>query len=569
MKAIYRLISFLLRLSAEIPHSRLRIVAIAITGVVAGVSSTAMVALINSIVSEASTPLSTKTWAFAALCVALPAGRFLSQTLLVDLAQSSLLALRLRLSRRVLSAPLRQIEQIGASRLLATLTTDIGTIADSMSMVPLLILHLTVVLSCLAYLAWLDARLLVQVALFIVAGILSYRFATGLATNFFRRSRRLMDEVFNQIRSMVEGTKELKMHRGRREAFVKTIEASTMALQREQKSGQIVFSAASSWGQVLFFILTGIIVLVMPRFYTFESKVLIGYTIVLFQMMAPLEVLLTAIPGLSRGTVAMATVEGLGFSLETEVPDEAQGTTPELWDRLELVGVEHTYHQENSDESFQLGPIDLAFRHGELVFLVGGNGSGKTTLAKILIGLYPPEVGEVRFAGETITDANRDVYRDRFSVVFSDFFLFENLLGLESAELDGEAHRYLQRLQLDRKIQVQDGRFSTLALSQGQRKRLALLTAYLEDRSIYLFDEWAADQDPTFKQIFYLELLPELRRRGKTVFVISHDDHYFHVADRIVKLDYGQVEFDRTLDEHAGLIAIQGGGASEERQAQA
>jgi putative ATP-binding cassette transporter len=94
-------------------------------------------------------------------------------------------------------------------------------------------------------------------------------------------------------------------------------------------------------------------------------------------------------------------------------------------------------------------------------------------------------------------------------------------------------------------VQVKDGSFSSIALSQGQRKRLALLTAYLEDRSIYVFDEWASDQDPMFKQIFYTQLVPELKQRGKTILVISHDDHYFHLADRIVKLDSGKLEYDQ------------------------
>jgi putative ATP-binding cassette transporter len=91
---------------------------------------------------------------------------------------------------------------------------------------------------------------------------------------------------------------------------------------------------------------------------------------------------------------------------------------------------------------------------------------------------------------------------------------------------------------------VREGAFSTLALSQGQRKRLALLTAYLEDRPIYLFDEWAADQDPQFKEIFYHHLLPELRARNKTVLVITHDDRYYDVADRLIKLDYGKLVYD-------------------------
>jgi len=103
---------------------------------------------------------------------------------------------------------------------------------------------------------------------------------------------------------------------------------------------------------------------------------------------------------------------------------------------------------------------------------------------------------------------------------------------------------YLTQLHLERKVLLVDGALSTTALSQGQRKRLALLTAWLEERPIYVFDEWAADQDPTFKRVFYEELLPELRRAGRTVLVISHDDRYFHLADRLLRLESGQLRED-------------------------
>ncbi|HEY5885648.1 MAG TPA: cyclic peptide export ABC transporter, partial [Pyrinomonadaceae bacterium] len=220
---------------------------------------------------------------------------------------------------------------------------------------------------------------------------------------------------------------------------------------------------------------------------------------------------------------------------------------PLTWDSLELREVMHTYPSEEKDEGFMLGPIDLTLRPGELVFFIGGNGSGKTTLAKLLIGLYAPESGEIRLNGTPITDENRDHYRQMFTAVFSDFYLFDSLLGIESPQLDEHALEYLKQLQLTQKVQVNDGVLSTTNLSQGQRKRLALLTAYLEDRPIYLFDEWAADQDPLFKQVFYYELLPELKARGKTVLVISHDDRFYEVGDRIIKLDYGKIVYDQPV----------------------
>ena len=99
-----------------------------------------------------------------------------------------------------------------------------------------------------------------------------------------------------------------------------------------------------------------------------------------------------------------------------------------------------------------------------------------------------------------------------------------------------------------------DGVFSTTRLSRGQRKRLALVTAYLEDRPIYLFDEWAADQDPLFRRVFYQRLLPELKRRGKTVVAVTHDDRYFDAADQLIKLEEGKVV--KTLRHEAELAAL-------------
>jgi putative ATP-binding cassette transporter len=94
---------------------------------------------------------------------------------------------------------------------------------------------------------------------------------------------------------------------------------------------------------------------------------------------------------------------------------------------------------------------------------------------------------------------------------------------------------------MDQKVTMQGRTFSTLDLSQGQRKRLALVTAYLEDRPIYVFDEWAADQDPQYKEVFYKTLLPDLCKRGKLVVVITHDDRYFHLGSQVIKLEDGKV----------------------------
>ena len=225
-----------------------------------------------------------------------------------------------------------------------------------------------------------------------------------------------------------------------------------------------------------------------------------------------------------------------------KTPVEAPGVTPvRSWKQIELAGVTHAYHRDGQADGFLLGPVDMTVHPGEIVFIIGGNGSGKTTLAKLITGLYMPEEGEIRLDGRPVTAENCEGYRQLFSAVFDDATIFESLWGLGAADLDERAREYLGQLELDHVVTVSNGVFSTTHLSRGQRKRLALLTAYLEDRPIYLFDEWAADQDPTFRKVFYLRLLPELKRRGKAVVAITHDDRYFANADRVVKLEEGKV----------------------------
>lgn len=208
--------------------------------------------------------------------------------------------------------------------------------------------------------------------------------------------------------------------------------------------------------------------------------------------------------------------------------------------------------EDAGDAGFALGPIDLTFEPGQITFIVGGNGSGKSTLAKLITGLYVPRTGSLSLNGEQIDHENVEWFRQNSSAIFTDFHLFEDYLGFDRPGIDAEVQHYLEELQIAHKVTVRDGRLSTIDLSQGQRKRLALLTALLEDRSIYLFDEWAADQEPKFRDVFYTEILADLKARRKTVIVITHDDRYFHLADQLVKLDFGKLTEASTT---AGMAA--------------
>jgi putative ATP-binding cassette transporter len=533
------LIKFLLRISWT------RVVLSIFLGVVSGACTTGLLALINTKLNSNRVDPSTLLLTFVALCLIVPLARFAAESLLIGLGQGAVFNLRMQMCRRILAAPMRGLEEIGSHRLIATLTNDIPSITSALTYIPLFCINIVVVVGCLVYLGFLSIPTLLAVLFFMVVGVISYQLPTARAMFFHRLGREHADQLYSHFRALTTGTKELKLHRNRREAFLTTqLEPTATTLQKLNYKGQIIFLIASCWGQVLLFVVIGVMVFALPSVSNVNNEILTGCALALVYLMTPLEAILSVFPNMAHASVALQKVQKLGLSLEAQAErsdSTSDSDSPASWDLMELTGVTHTYHREKENSRFTLGPIDLTFLRGETVFLTGGNGCGKTTLIKLIIGLYEPETGEIRLDGKPVTDENREEYRQLFSAVFSDFFLFESLLGVETRELDKKALDYLVQLQLDHKVQVKDGELSTIDLSQGQRKRLALLTAYLEDRPIYVFDEWAADQDPQFKEIFYLQLLPELKARGKTVLVISHDDRYYELADRIVKMEYGQI----------------------------
>jgi putative ATP-binding cassette transporter len=518
-----------------------------VAGVVSGASTTALIATIHMALSTEGPAKNRYFAAFAALCVLVPVTRFVSGTVLVRLGQRIMFNLRMQLCRQILNAPLRQLEEIGPARLLSSFSGDIISITNIIVNFPILCMSVAVVVGSLGYVGWLSPTVLVTLLAFVTLGIFCQQFLIRRAQGAVRQSREAQDAVFREFRTLTDGNKELKLHHRRGEAFINdAVRTAAADYRRHTIASMDIYNGASSWSQMLFFVLIGLLVFGVPYLRDVGNQVLTGCILAFLYMVGSLEQIMGMLPGVGMAKAAMRKMEMLGLSLDASSEGEAAGDlTPDPnWKSLELSNVVHSYRTDTQEHPFVLGPLSMALRPGELLFLVGGNGSGKTTLAKLLTGLYAPESGEIRIDGRPVNDENRRLYRQHFSVVFYDFYLFEKFLGLDAPDFDKRASRYLSTLLLDNKVVIRDGALSTTDLSQGQRKRLALLTAYLEDRPIYLFDEWAADQDPMFKEFFYRELLPELKARGKTIIVISHDDRYYDVADRIVKLDSGQLVSD-------------------------
>jgi putative ATP-binding cassette transporter len=472
-----------------------------------------------------------------------------SRFLLIKISQQVPYELRLRLSRQAFNVPLRKFEEIGSHRILAILTQDMSTIAIALLDFPVFCVNLAMAVGCLIYLCWLSPIVFAAFTFILIVTMTSLQLVNRAAGRHLKRARDDWDVLLNHIRSLLDGTKELRLNRQRREAFFSELMMPRAdSFRRNNSIGRQMLGVNAAGSQALYFIFIGLLVYGLPRLWPISSDTLIAYALAALYLRTPMTIVLDIIPSFNNANISLTKVEETGLSFAgTDAVSEAAVDPEPTCQQLELSEVTHVYKHESGDGDFLLGPLSMTLRQGELVFLVGGNGSGKTTLAKLITGLYIPESGEIRFDGTPVTEQNRESYRQLFSIVFSTPHLFERLMGHNRLTVDQQAGDYLSKLQLDHKVKVKDGVLSTTDLSQGQRKRLALLTAYLDDRPVYIFDEWAADQDPLFKQFFYLHLLPELKARGKMILVISHDDRYFSMADRIIKLEQGKIVEDALL----------------------
>jgi len=480
------------------------------------------------------------------------ASGLISQFILIGLSQRLAFNLRVNLCEQILRQPLRTLEETGGARLMATFTKDVPSIALALLQIPTFSINVAVALGCMVYLGLLSLWVMVALIVFLGVAVAAYLVPEKVAIGHGRRMREAWDHMLEDFSSLEKGAKELKLHANKRRSFFFEIMVpSTKAFRDRGFSFRILYAVLGSISQLAFFLFLGFLLFVVPIWQELSLETLVGFAFVALYIREPIIGLVNSMPTFRDAGIAFEALAKIGLTpdgRDVDLDKHIDRMFPKPDDnpplrRIELDGVRYAFFNTDDDRHFTLGPLSLELDAGEIAFIVGGNGSGKTTLAKVLTGLYAPDEGEIRVNGEPVTEEGRERYRQYFSAVFNNFHLFQQLLGHEEDQSLGETvTAYLEDLALAHKVKWEGRKLSTISLSTGQRKRLALLVTYLEDRSVYLFDEWAADQDPQFREVFYTQLLPELKARGKTVLVISHDDRYFHLADRIYHLVDGHLD---------------------------
>ena len=451
--------------------------------------------------------------------------------------------IRVRVADRLRRSHLLAIERVGRSDIYGIVNRETQHISQAAGTLIVAGQSVLMVLFAVVYLALLSR------AAFVIAAVITWM---GLTVHFRRAAElnSLLQEAQTQenrfldsLTHLLDGFKETRMSRARSHDLFTHLEGVSAHVEDVKTRSSEGFAAHFIFAQAAFYILLAAIVFLLPRLGEAYTDVVMKLTATVLFIIGPLSAIVSAIPLFSTANVAAARIFELERILEQTSADDENGrpeaAAPATFGQLELKDVTFQYVDRGSG-AFRLGPVDLSVRRGEIIFIVGGNGSGKSTLIKTLTGLYPPQAGTIAIDRTIVAPDTATWYRSHFSTVFTDYHLFDRLYGLRHVPAD-RVLDLLRLMKIDDKTAYADGRFTTQELSGGQRKRLALIVALLEDRPVLVLDEWAADQDPPFRRYFYEQILKDLKAQGKTVIAVTHDDKYFGVADHVVKMEYGEI----------------------------
>ena len=545
-------------ISEEAAGERIRIVTAAS---LAGIANVVVLGYVNRVAQSAD---GAGLSSFAMFCVTvlvyvLSARYTCNRT--TQIVESALQRIKIRVSEKVERAELEQLEHIGIAEISDRIMENMSVISESASRVANLLKSVCILIFAMIYLTRTSLPAFLMITMILGVGFSIYVSKQRQIKQYLLQAAQERLTFFDILMDLLHGFKEVKFSRRRGREVCRDIDASASSLRQATVKANQLFNDNAVFATSLFYSVLGAIVYVLPKHATVDSATLSSLVVAIMFIWGPIVNITGGYPAYIRSDVALDQLDALEAKLDAAVHkamDAGQAEDP--WqgriDRIEAQELEFEYPLEDGKGSFRIGPINLAIAPGEVLFIVGGNGSGKSTLVKVLTGLYPCSDGVLRVNDIPIRPKNVAAYREMISAIFADFHLFAKLYGFldggaEDAVADAgrtaagvsvaQVQRLLETMQLKGKTAFADGRFISRNLSTGQKKRLAMIVALMEDRPLYVFDEWAADQDPEFRKYFYEELIPTLKKNGKTLIIVSHDDRYFYCGDRVVTMEYGQI----------------------------
>lgn len=461
-----------------------------------------------------------------------------SVILVNNLAKTAVAKLRTELSGKINKMEVSQVEKIGLPKLLNVLTEDMSRVTSASLAIPMVLVASVTAIGMLVYLAILDIKIFAFTVAAIIIGLVLFQFPVSRTKKYYIKARDERDVMQEGFRGLIFGSYELKLNKQKSQRFLKSeIENPIEESLHAEKKGDLILHIAGNSSEILCFFAIGMVVFLLPRSAGLEQQSLYGVVMALLYITGPIASILALMQQLKMGEISLEKINSI-YAIDVIEHQSSTEINPE-WKTMDLRNIKYAY--ESEDHNFEISKINLSIQRGKTYFIIGGNGSGKSTLSKVISLHYLADEGQLSFDDQVVTSDNLTSARERLFVIYSDYYLFNTIYkDLTAADLE-LVEKYLKLFKLEGKTKLVGNEFTTVKLSDGQRRRLALIVALVEDRDIYILDEWAADQDPEFKELYYNTVLPDLKQKGKTIIAITHDDRYFAYCDEVVKMETGQI----------------------------
>ncbi|HFN7075659.1 TPA: multidrug ABC transporter permease/ATP-binding protein [Campylobacter coli] len=449
--------------------------------------------------------------------------------------QNFIFKMQRRVVKQILDTPLLRVAKVGKARILASLGSDVRNISFGLLRLPDFLQSSILILCTSVYLCYLSPQIFTLCAIWIIVVFTINNFLMMKVYAYFRKARENDDALQNNYQNILDGHKELLINRYRAKLYYEDeFESNARSKKKNSTLGNLFNNLSSNFTNVALLALVGVEFYLALEFKWASVAEATTIALSILFLRTPLVSMIGSFPTLLLAKIALDKIAKLELDDYKEHFEKTNFIKD--WRQISFKNTSFSY-----DDNFHLNPVNLDLKKGELIFLIGKNGSGKSTFCMLLTGLFKPSEGEIFVDDMKIDDDNLDVYRSLVSAVFSDFHLFTKTLAKEKFADEEKIASWLEFLELKGKTRVEDHELVLTKLSTGQKKRLAMLIALLEERDILVLDEWAADQDPVFRRFFYKKLLPLLKEQGKTIFAITHDDAYFDSADRIFLAEGGNI----------------------------
>ncbi|MGB8195197.1 MAG: cyclic peptide export ABC transporter [Chitinophagaceae bacterium] len=515
-------------------------------GILAGLTSFLFINIVSAVIAQLIAGKFAHTWEYLLI--------FITIILLFIWIRRTLSVIIIRLSqtlfwdlrKKIVSLVLRSDYEKLASRkteVHAAIVSDVNMLTLASQNIIDFFTAAVLTIACFIYLATISGVLFGITLAVVFCGIAVFRLRSSVNMKNLLAARKLEDKFLASFNAVLNGFKELFMdaRKGKDLYEQQVIPVSQKAYENNTKA-YIGFLNNQITGHTIFYALIAGILIYLNAALQIEVRYTVTFVFTLLYLLGAINTIMVVMPLLVRAKVAADRLMDLKDQLEKEDRPLEKGHSAIFKDDLEQITTSNLqFRYGTEDKSFSIGPINLEIQKGDVIFIYGGNGSGKTTFIHTLLGLHIPTAGEIRVNNIAITNSLYPEYKSLFAVVFSDFYLFNKLLGIDEVNI-ADWNYYLKLFEIEDKVSIDDnGVFSTTDLSTGQRKRLALVAALLEEKPVLVIDEWAADQDPYFRKKFYTVIIPLLKQRGISIVAITHDDRYYDCADKLYKMEYGKL----------------------------